>query len=192
MKLEQTFAAATDPVPRARPFDGGVDEEREMAIAPLLETEAAGWSAHLDRYAASWPRPALRLVPDRCRAELAATEEASVEGLRSGEDVARRRARRAAIQRRRRAVVLAAVAAGAACALALPLASLGGSPVAAHAQGAAAIAGETVYVARPGDTLWSIAAQFDHGGSPRPMAEALAREIGSAVVVPGERIPIPW
>jgi nucleoid-associated protein YgaU len=51
--------------------------------------------------------------------------------------------------------------------------------------------GETVYVVRPGDTLWSIASRFDHGGDPRPLAEALAQETGSAIVVPGERIAIP-
>ena len=190
VQVEQTFAAARGPVQWARPSDGGVDEERGMSIAPLLETEEAGWSADLDLYAASWPRPALVLVPDPSRSEGAASEEAPAEGLRAGVDVSRRRARRAAFRRRRRAVVLAVLAAGAVCGLALPVASLGGSPVAAHPQGVAVV-GETVYVARPGDTLWSIAAQFDHGGDPRPMAEALAREIGSGVVVPGERIPIP-
>ena len=189
VQAEQTFAAARGSVQRARPFDGGVDEEREMSIAPFLGTDEAGWSADLDLYAANWPRPALVLVPDPCRPEGTATEEAPGGALRAV-DVSRRRARRSAIRRRRRAVVLAGIAAGAACGLSLPVASLGGSPVAAHLQGVAA-AGETVYVARPGDTLWSIAAQFDHGGNPRPMAEALAREIGSAVVVPGERIPIP-
>jgi len=109
----------------------------------------------------------------------------------AGVDVARRRARRAAARRRRRALALGVIAAGLTCGLALPLTSLAGSPASASARPLPVVAGETVYVVRPGDTLWSIAARFDRGGSPRPMAEALARETGSQVVVPGERIPIP-
>jgi hypothetical protein len=98
--------------------------------------------------------------------------------------------RRAVAQHRRRAVALVALAAGLVGGLTLPLAALGGSP--ATRFGSAAVApGETVYVVRAGDTLWSIAWHFDHGGDPRPLAEALAAETGSAVVVPGERIAIP-
>ena len=179
-----------------------------MTIAPLLDTEVAGRASDLDQgrhgrldqgqddqgqglYGASWPRPALGLVTDRVPAAAAWTDKGSIVGLRAGEDVARRRARRAALRRRRRAAVLAGVAAGATWGLALPLASLGGSPVAAHPRAHVGVAGETVYVVRPGDTLWSIASRLDRGGDPRPMAEALAREVGSAVVVPGERIAIP-
>lgn len=113
------------------------------------------------------------------------------------------RPRRVAALRRRRAVVLAGVAGGLVCGLALPFAALGGSPAApgtsvaalsasaAAGSASGAAPGETIYVVRPGDTLWSIASRFDHGGDPRPLAEALARETGSAVVVPGERIAIP-
>ncbi len=150
-----------------------------MAIAPLLDTDGLDWSA--ETFDAR-PRPALRLVPVR--------EAAPTVGPGRLDGV-RRRARRAVVRRRRRAVVFAAAVAGLVCGLALPIASLGGSPVAAHPRVGAATAGETVYVVRPGDTLWSIAARFDRGGNPRPMAEALAREIGSDVVTPGERIPIP-
>jgi hypothetical protein len=210
-RSEQTFATARCLCPQSWAISGGVEEEREMTIAPLLDTEAAGWGEDRrqrsgqdqdqdrdrdrDRdqglHGACWPRPTLRLVPDRGPPGPAETQKGAVEPLRGGEDVVRRRARRATIRRRRRAVMLAAVAAGVTCGLALPLASLGGSPVAVHAGAQAAVAGETVYVVRPGDTLWSIASRFDRGGNPRPMAEALAREVGSAVVVPGERIPVP-
>ncbi len=132
-------------------------------------------------------------------------------GSRRGADVTQRSARRVAALRRRRAVVLAGVAGGLVCGLALPFAALGGSPAvpalasaaalraSAEARGGSAAApaaiaaarGEAIYVVQPGDTLWSIASRFDHGGDPRPLAEALARETGSAVVVPGERIAIP-
>jgi len=112
------------------------------------------------------------------------------------DDVTQRRARRVAALRRRRAVMLAGVAAGLVCGLALPFAALGGSPAApggslAAPGGSLAAPGETIYVVRPGDTLWSIAARFDRGGDPRPLAEELARETGSAMVVSGERIVIP-
>jgi nucleoid-associated protein YgaU len=184
-----------------------------MAIAPLLDTEAADWSP--DLYGASWPRPApLLLLPDH---DDAGHDEAGYDdgygdgygaedltlaplvplapaphGLRTGLDVRRRRAVRAATRRRRRAVVLATLAAGLICGLALPLSALGGSAARpGRPNGTGATAGGTVYVARPGDTLWSIANRFDDGGNARPLARALARETGSAVVVPGEHIAIP-
>ncbi len=108
---------------------------------------------------------------------------------RAGVDVARRRARRAAVRRRRRGVLLGTVASGLVCALALPVSALGGSSGARHVH--ESVVSEAVYVVQPGDTLWSIALRFDHRGDPRALAAALARETGSAVVVPGERIPIP-
>lgn len=77
-------------------------------------------------------------------------------------------------------------------ALGLPLRALGGGPVAQPpARSGSVLSGATVYVVQPGDTLWSIAAQFDRGGDPRPLARAIAAEIGSDSVVAGERIPIP-
>lgn len=77
-------------------------------------------------------------------------------------------------------------------ALALPVSSLGGRPAAGVPASSSVVGtGSTVYVVQPGDTLWSIAARIDRGGDPRPLAEALAREIGSASVVPGERIRVP-
>ena len=77
--------------------------------------------------------------------------------------------------------------------LAVPVAALGGRPATPPASPSTAVVvpGSTVYVVQPGDTLWSIALAFDHGGDPRPLAEAIAKETGSAVVAPGERIRIP-
>ncbi len=201
---ELTFASRETEWRAARPTGNGRDEECEMAIAPLLDTGGGDWPADLSDV--PWPRPALQLVPGDepwdspefaggdgfCSASssLAFACAAVSPLVRTGRHVAGGRARRAAM-RRRRAVVLGIVVAVLLCLLALPLASLGGSPTVANPRARGAIADESVYVVRPGDTLWSIAARFDRGGNPRPMAEALARETGSGVVVPGERIAIP-
>lgn len=167
-----------------------------MAIAPLLDTETADWSTEL--FGASWPRPTLQLVADTEQvpggdwARARTVRIAAVTPMvHPGADVAVRRARRKAAQRRRRGVMLATLAAGLSVGLAVPVATLGGSPAAAHPQVSAGTVGGTVYVVRPGDTLWSIASRFDGGGDPRPMAKALARETGSAAIVPGEHLTIP-
>lgn len=118
--------------------------------------------------------------------------------VRAGALDVRERRRRAAGRRRRRRRVFGAAAAcgvGAVVALlSLPLAITGGAPVgAASGAGVGALSGRsaTVYVVQAGDTLWSIASRFDSGGDVRPFAEALARQTGSSVVVPGEHITIP-
>jgi hypothetical protein len=90
---------------------------------------------------------------------------------------------------RRRRVVSAAVLAAFVLVLltllALPVRALGGSTL---AQDPAAPGQE--YIVKAGDTLTSIAAQADpvHRAW---MAAQLARETGSAVVVPGEHLFIP-
>jgi LysM repeat protein len=76
--------------------------------------------------------------------------------------------------------------------LSLPVSALAGAPsTVPRGVTAGAAPGQTVYVVRPGDTLWSIAWKFDRGGDLRPMAEAIARETGSDTVLPGEHILIP-
>lgn len=47
------------------------------------------------------------------------------------------------------------------------------------------------YVARPGDTLWSIATRFAGRGDPRPLVMALEAQIGSGPLQPGERLTVP-
>jgi hypothetical protein len=48
-----------------------------------------------------------------------------------------------------------------------------------------------VYVARPGDTIWSIAVAYSRGGDPRPLVANLESEIGGGVLQPGERLVVP-
>jgi hypothetical protein len=117
--------------------------------------------------------------------EIAANRERVSAGACNG----RRLGRRARARRRDRGILLGVVAVGLVTALSLPLDVLGGSS--AVPVGVGRVASQTIYVVQPGDTLWSIALRFDRQGDPRALAVALARETGSAVVVPGERIPIP-
>lgn len=86
---------------------------------------------------------------------------------------------------RRRRVVLGAVVLALLVLLALPIRALGGSTLAQAppSQG-------QVYVVKAGDTLESIAAQADPIRS-GALAQQLAREVGSSVVVPGEHVFIP-
>ncbi len=73
-------------------------------------------------------------------------------------------------------------------------AGIGGGPL--TTTGAAAgpgmiQAGTTDYVVRPGDTLWSIAADLAPGRDERPLVDQLARETHGAALYPGEVIPLP-
>jgi nucleoid-associated protein YgaU len=56
--------------------------------------------------------------------------------------------------------------------------------------GASLMAGQS-YVARPGDTLWSIALRFDPAGDPRPIVAKLAAELRGNVLQPGDRLVLP-
>ena len=51
--------------------------------------------------------------------------------------------------------------------------------------------GTREYVAAPGDTVWSIAVRFAHGGDPRPLVERLEAEIDGSVLQPGQRLAVP-
>lgn len=155
-----------------------------MAIAPLPDLDGD--------LELPWPRPALRLVsPPTCSAPACgATERAPA---RRPAPVHPRPRRRLSATTRRRRLLFTLGAAAVVGALALPVAALGGRPATAPRAPSTAVVvpGSTVYVVQPGDTLWSIASALDHGGDPRPLAEAIAKETGSSVVVPGERIRIP-
>ena len=53
-----------------------------------------------------------------------------------------------------------------------------------------ASASDVVYVVRPGDTLWSIAAALRPGSDPRDVVDALAAQTHGAVIHPGQRIVV--
>lgn len=148
-----------------------------MAIAALPTTFPED-----DEHELPWPRPALRLVEPT-------TPAARAPSLRTGQEVSLRRRERTSRRVRRRRVLAGVVLAGVLTLLALPVSALGGH--AATSPTVAAPHGGVTYVVRPGDTLWSIASRFDHGGDPRALVRTLAAETGSQVVQPGEHLVVP-
>jgi hypothetical protein len=71
--------------------------------------------------------------------------------------------------------------------------ALGGSPLAAPERRPASFApvsAETV-VARPGDTLWSIATRLAPGDDPRALVDDLVAARGTAELQPGEHVRLP-
>jgi hypothetical protein len=48
-----------------------------------------------------------------------------------------------------------------------------------------------VYVVRPGDTLWSIAARLQPGGDPRVLVAQLETQVRGTTLVPGSRLVLP-
>ncbi len=71
------------------------------------------------------------------------------------------------------------------------VASTGGGNAVGCTSSAAMCPGTRAYVAAPGDTVWSIAVRFAHGGDPRPLVERLEAEIGGGVLQPGQRLAVP-
>jgi hypothetical protein len=63
----------------------------------------------------------------------------------------------------------------------------GGAP----GEGQAAGSCGQLYVAKPGDTIWSIAVAYSRGGDPRPLVDKLESEIGGGALQPGERLSVP-
>ena len=53
------------------------------------------------------------------------------------------------------------------------------------------IHGDYLYVARPGDTLWSIASGLQPGGDPRPLVAELGQQLHGAQLVAGDRLTLP-
>jgi hypothetical protein len=51
--------------------------------------------------------------------------------------------------------------------------------------------GEYAYVARPGDTLWSIASRVEPSGDPRPLVADLETQLHGATLQPGDRLLLP-
>jgi len=67
-------------------------------------------------------------------------------------------------------------------------------PVAEALQGPGATpAAERRVVARPGDTLWSIAERAAPGEDPRPLVDAIARanDVDPRAIVPGQTLVVP-
>ncbi len=51
--------------------------------------------------------------------------------------------------------------------------------------------GGYLYIARPGDTLWSIASGLQPGGDPRPLVAELEQQLHGAKLVAGDRLTLP-
>ncbi len=127
--------------------------------------------------------PYLRLVSVEC------TPAPSRQGLSLQ---ARRASRARMLQRRRRTLVALALVVGLAI-LSWPGHAFGGTTATGlpgDLATSSVIASGTVYVVQPGDTLASIAAMVNPV-SPLLARRALAHELGSSYVVPGEHILIP-
>lgn len=46
------------------------------------------------------------------------------------------------------------------------------------------------YVVQPGDTLWGIASTLSPDGDPRPLVDALSRQVGPTGLQPGQRLQL--
>ena len=64
-------------------------------------------------------------------------------------------------------------------------------PALAVPAAAVRIRGGYLYVARPGDTLWSIASELEPGGDPRPLVAELSQQLHGAELVVGDRLVLP-
>jgi len=158
-----------------------------MAIAPLPQIE------ELERAEGPWPQPSLRLVADP-RDHLARGEVETVIRWNEGRDVSERRQVRAARKVRRRRIAVTVLVLGFVVLLALPLRALGTVTVSGQQTPGGTPAGlmdGSSYVVQPGDTLASIALQLNPTGDQRALVAAMASEIGSHVVVPGEHVVLP-
>ncbi len=57
--------------------------------------------------------------------------------------------------------------------------------------GAVKVSGGYRYVARPGDTLWSIASNLEPGGDPRILVAGFEQQLHGAELVPGDELRLP-
>ncbi len=159
-----------------------------------------------------WPKPILRLIdgglsrsPAKKMAVNWGEEEAwteyAEEGthlvelpvVRVGAEVTVRRRQRLATRTRRRRLGAGVVLVGLLVALAAPVSALGGRPATGGPApvGDAARTKATVYVVRPGDSLATIAARLNGGKASPALASALASELGTSSLSPGERVIVP-
>lgn len=102
-----------------------------------------------------------------------------------------------AVNRRRAAVAFAAITA---LGILLGVGSLAGAGRAAEpaARSATFIADRSVpvssitYIIQPGDTLWALARRQQPEGDIRPLVAQLRAAVGSAALVPGQHISLPF
>jgi hypothetical protein len=74
------------------------------------------------------------------------------------------------------------------------VAGLGGGPLTATESTGAVEArplGARVYVAQPGDSLWSIVRATGVRGDPRPVVDRLERKLGGTSLQIGQRVVVP-
>jgi len=169
-----------------------IDEEHskghtKMAIAPLPQR------IDLEESQSPWPQPSLRLVDDP-RDRQARSDQSIPIRWKEGRDVSERRQLRAARAIRRRRIAVAVLVLGFVVLLTLPLRALGTITVSGQQTPGGTPAGlmdGTVYVVQAGDTLGSIAHELNPTGDQRSLVAAMASEIGSHVVVPGEHLVLP-
>jgi hypothetical protein len=96
------------------------------------------------------------------------------------------------VYRRRRALtLLAVISVVAALVLGLQglLAVSGEKPLTASQR--SGVEPGRVYVVQPGDTFWAIAERLHPGEDPRPLVSRMVAAHGRAVLVAGERLPLP-
>jgi len=162
------------PRPRLRLVEPLAPEGDPVAlVAPVLEPEEEAWN---------WDDVGPAPVP-RSVAEPPAPAPVLGRPTPAGH-------RRARVLRRRRAA-LGVVALGLLVALAAPVSALAGKPVAAGRAAPGARVHAIVYTVRPGDSLRSIAARLSPGPHSASLASALAAQLGTERIVPGERLVLP-
>jgi hypothetical protein len=68
----------------------------------------------------------------------------------------------------------------------------GGGPLAATGgPGVLRPAAARIWVVRPGDTIWHIAASVDPNGDERPLVDRLSAQVHGAPLYPGEQLALP-
>jgi hypothetical protein len=145
-----------------------------MAVAEMFEDE---------EFLETPSRPQLRLVKFESTAPIS----------RNGRPLAQRRAARALMLKRRRRTIVVLVLLAGLTILALPGVAFGGvsnGGLSTDSNSNATLSSGMVFVVQPGDTVNSIA-RMVNPGDPTTARSALVRELGSKVVVPGERVLIP-
>jgi hypothetical protein len=60
-----------------------------------------------------------------------------------------------------------------------------------HLSGTVTVAGRSVYVIQPGDTLWSIASRLEPTADPRPLVDQFEAQLNGGVPQPGDRLTLP-